>query len=243
MGLEHLHQFHQLVGNVQPVRVERQQHQVRPLGQPGADRVKIVAPAPAVLGARKHARGVYEGDSAQEVHGHHQRLEAAEETPPEAGQARVGQLRQAARGVALHHLLLVPVDHSHELVGAGLGAHVEVGAAALREPLDHRSLARAVLPDEQHLWVRQELRLRHRLVVEVPEMRLRLDRQHDLLVQFPELPHHLLLRGVFRGVLRQRLARVAGRGRGWRDGLGGRGGSPGHLRHGSSVWILRGHGA
>mmetsp|Transcript_7146 Transcript_7146/g.15480 ORF Transcript_7146/g.15480 Transcript_7146/m.15480 type:complete len:290 (+) Transcript_7146:548-1417(+) len=173
---QNLHHLLEFIRDVELVRIESEQNQIGPGSHPGSYGCEVVVATDPLLAAREHPWCVDEGDLLENWCRHGQGMEAAEEVCAEGGKALVWKLRQAGGCVAIDEPLLVAVDNGHKLVCAGLRPHVEVGAVATGQPLDHGGLASAVLAQQQHLRPSLELLHSNSRSMKVLEVRALLQR-------------------------------------------------------------------
>eukprot|EP00982_Pelagococcus_subviridis_P004111 29067-Pelagococcus_subviridis.AAC.2 len=178
-----------LVRDVELVRVEQQQDDVRPRREPLADVHERVPAVDPLLFPGQHPGGVHDGHLLQDFRVALRRLKLGQKARAERGESRV-------RLVALHRErlpgrrpVLVPVHDDDEPIRRRLRSDVRPGVIPPQQVLDERRLPRAVLPEEQHVGLPFEVAVGEERGVERPKLERLLDGAHLGLVQLLERVH------------------------------------------------------
>ena len=141
MRLHQLNDPLELIADVQLVRIEHDDDEIGPLGEPPHDRLVVVIPTNRLFLAgqnagRVHKRNVFENGG---VHFH--TLESTEEVVAKGGEAAEGFVHVGTQGRTRHDLINFSVHDGNEAIGGGLRTNTDAGKVPPEEVSNKRCLA------------------------------------------------------------------------------------------------------
>ena len=195
MRLEYLDDGAELIGDIELMWVEEEEHAVRVLRKPLDHLMEIVA-ASLLLLARLYTWAVDQRDAPHDGRRDRGGLQPVEEVRAVVAQRVERRVRLRRERVARRHLLAVAVHDDNEPIRGWLRPDVLVWKVAAEEVANERGLSDRILPEEQHHRPRVEPRVAQHRLTQLVVGRLLLER--------PELVHVQALEPLEDGRIRHR---------------------------------------